>query len=676
MKSDSQGFLIGDRVAAADRSGSISGLSVLRSIEGDVGVIRRLLEAGAGQRFKSAARTAVPVRGRESAAVAKLAVPRLSGGPGGGTPGRQQLTRMGAAVVAVARSGATGGGGGSMPARDARGRFVSGASAGPAVVVAARGAPSAAGAAGSPAAVALAEQKERDARGRFAGGGGGQGSDFAGGDGVLGKISNTLEGIGDAVGNADQIDPTLAALKEIQGVVSPVGRGIMSLGQRLAERRKERWYSRILKAVSGNKDEGGGSGASGGDVKTGSFLGTFFGEMVGRAASMALPLLAAAGALLLKGAGLLGAAAIGSYIGTKIYDWLTESGLMAKIFDAFDSIKGYIKDKLDSLVGGAKKAVQVVAKVRSDSQQGSDDARYRTLAPEDRREARLAKRGSAPDSMAYKAGAVAGTVMRGADVAGNQIRRLLGVKGTERTYENTDGSVEKRSGGTVSWRNNNPGNMKFEYAGSADKTVRSKRTREQALASAQKRYEGVVDLDQFGNAIFASEAQGRAAKAGLLRGTHGGRTVEEMLPKYAITDYSGTANHKAYAAGIHKTAEAKGVSLRGKKIADLSPDEMNALLDGMKKVEGFKTGAVTVTGGMPGSRPGAVAAANIPPIRAASVPMSVPERMPAAQAAKIPDRINSGDQVAPSVVIRGEVGQDVADRRIAHVATGAIGGKS
>jgi len=146
----------------------------------------------------------------------------------------------------------------------------------------------------------------------------------------------------------------------------------------------------------------------------------------------------------------------------------------------------------------------------------------------------------------------------------------------------------------VAWRNNNPGNLKFEYAGSADKTVKSKRTKEQALLSAQKAYDGVVDLDQWGNAIFNTEDAGRDAKAKLLTKKHGDKTIEEMLPKYAVSDYSGKADTEAYAAGIHKLAASRGLDLKGKKISDLNPDEFNALMDGMKKVEGFKEGKVSI----------------------------------------------------------------------------------
>lgn len=177
----------------------------------------------------------------------------------------------------------------------------------------------------------------------------------------------------------------------------------------------------------------------------------------------------------------------------------------------------------------------------------------------------------------------------------HKITGLIRTEGKTRVYQMDDGSVETREGGTVSWRNNNPGNLKFEYANSADKTVHTARTKDAALTAAQGRYEGVVALDQWGNAVFETEAAGRAAKAQLLRNGHGDKTIPEMLKGYAVDDYTGKANTDAYAQSVYAVGDSQGVDLRGKKIKDLSDKEFGALLDGMKKVEGFQEGTVTRT---------------------------------------------------------------------------------
>jgi hypothetical protein len=176
-----------------------------------------------------------------------------------------------------------------------------------------------------------------------------------------------------------------------------------------------------------------------------------------------------------------------------------------------------------------------------------------------------------------------------------KITGLIRTEGKTRVYQMDDGSVETREGGTVSWRNNNPGNLKFEYANSADKTVKTARTKEEALAAAQGRYAGVVALDQWGNAVFETEAAGRVAKAQLLRNSHGDKTIPEMLKGYAVDDYTGKADTEAYAKSVYAVGDAQGVDLRGKKIKDLTDLEFGALLDGMKKVEGFQEGTVTRT---------------------------------------------------------------------------------
>jgi len=175
------------------------------------------------------------------------------------------------------------------------------------------------------------------------------------------------------------------------------------------------------------------------------------------------------------------------------------------------------------------------------------------------------------------------------------IEQLIVAEGRKRIYRMADGSTETRDGGTVAWRNNNPGNLKFEYAGSADSTVRSKRTKDEALKAAQSNYDDVVALDQWGNAVFATEESGRTAQAILLTRVHGNRTIEQLLPFYAVSDYSGKANIQAYAEAIYAVGDTQGVDLRKKKIGEMNAVEMSALQDGMRKVEGFKVGQVTIS---------------------------------------------------------------------------------
>jgi len=175
-----------------------------------------------------------------------------------------------------------------------------------------------------------------------------------------------------------------------------------------------------------------------------------------------------------------------------------------------------------------------------------------------------------------------------------KITRVISSVGTTRTLEMDDGSVVVRSGGTVSWRNNNPGNLKFEFAGSADTTVHNTRTREEALQSAQDTYRGVVGLDQWGNAVFENYEAGRAAKIQLLERRFGNDTVEQMLPSYSKADYSGQTHHREQAASIFAEGTRQGVDLRNKTVSQMSEREREVLADGIRRFEGWREGDTAV----------------------------------------------------------------------------------
>lgn len=175
-------------------------------------------------------------------------------------------------------------------------------------------------------------------------------------------------------------------------------------------------------------------------------------------------------------------------------------------------------------------------------------------------------------------------------VSDKNIDRLVATRGTTRVYEQEDGTWLQASGGTVAWRNNNPGNLKFGYADSADTTVHTSRSKEQALHDAQKNYPGVVALDQWGNAVFKNYEAGRDAQESLLQRRMGDKTVEELVKSYSKADYSGATHHDAQVKTIYKTAEAEGVDLHGKKVKDMTDKEIGALCDGLSKAEGWKAG--------------------------------------------------------------------------------------
>lgn len=254
--------------------------------------------------------------------------------------------------------------------------------------------------------------------------------------------------------------------------------------------------------------------------------------------------------------------------------------------DVVETAKDVAKNAVDNITKPTKEpANETVAKINEVSKNIIDSVKETTK--------------KAVDVAVGVAKAVQGEVKEAAlstTKESNKIVSLLKTEGTKRIYQMGNGETETRTGGTVAWRNNNPGNLKFEFKGSADKTVKSKRTKDKALSDAQKRYAGVVALDQWGNAVFETMEAGAIAKAKLLKKQHGDKTFQQMLRGYAVDDYSGKTNYKAYEATINKTAAAKGVSLKGKKIGEMSQAEFAALAEGMVKAEGLKEGKISRTG--------------------------------------------------------------------------------
>jgi hypothetical protein len=178
-------------------------------------------------------------------------------------------------------------------------------------------------------------------------------------------------------------------------------------------------------------------------------------------------------------------------------------------------------------------------------------------------------------------------------VSNKKVDRLVASYGTTRIYELEDKTWLTAEQGTVSWRNNNPGNLKFEYAGVSDSETH--RTKEHALAFAQNAYKGVVDLDHHGNVVFETYEAGRAAQKQLIEGRHAKHTVESIVPDYSRPDYSGAVHPEAQIKDIYATALAEGHDLHGKMVKDMTEAEKGALLDGISHFEQWKAGTVSPT---------------------------------------------------------------------------------
>jgi peptidoglycan hydrolase-like protein with peptidoglycan-binding domain len=175
-----------------------------------------------------------------------------------------------------------------------------------------------------------------------------------------------------------------------------------------------------------------------------------------------------------------------------------------------------------------------------------------------------------------------------------KIKHVVPPHDMTRIYEMDDSTWLAAHGGTIAWRNNNPGNLKFEYAGSAEKN-KARRDKKGALSKAQETYKGVVDLDQWGNAIFESYEAGRKAQRQLVLKSHANHTVKQLVEGYSTRDYSGNPHHDNQIQTIYATAMKAGHDLSGKKVKDMSPEEIEALLDGISRAEEWRAGTVQQT---------------------------------------------------------------------------------
>lgn len=150
-------------------------------------------------------------------------------------------------------------------------------------------------------------------------------------------------------------------------------------------------------------------------------------------------------------------------------------------------------------------------------------------------------------------------------------------QGTFVSYTNPDGTTTTKVGGTISWRNNNSGNLVYS---SEDRAKR----------------DGAIGIDTKGYAIFASEADGDKAREKVIKRNWGNLSIEGMIYKYAPPDDGKTPTLKGnnpaqYTASVVKYS---GLS-KDLKINDLSPMQFNALLSAMKKHEGYKVGKIEGT---------------------------------------------------------------------------------
>lgn len=127
----------------------------------------------------------------------------------------------------------------------------------------------------------------------------------------------------------------------------------------------------------------------------------------------------------------------------------------------------------------------------------------------------------------------------------------------------------RRSGGTVAWRCNNPGNLK--------------------LGKFAREY-GAVGNDSGGHAVFPMMQDGEAAHTALLFDTEESKyytmTLQKAISVYAPS-YDGN-DVDGYVTFLLKDATYK----KTKKLCDFTEDERLHLLKRMRLMEGYKEGKV------------------------------------------------------------------------------------
>lgn len=222
-----------------------------------------------------------------------------------------------------------------------------------------------------------------------------------------------------------------------------------------------------------------------------------------------------------------------------------------------------------------------------------------------------------------------------------------------------DGSVEKQVGAR-NWRNNNPGNI--EAGKFADK-------------------HGAIGSDgRF--AIFPSYEAGRNAKEKLIFDGAGGKRLSTKADYGAGLGYKDKLLTQAIAAyappedknnlPAYQGAVLSSVGGKNKRMSEYTPEERQLIMDAMQRQEGFKRGKVVPVPSM--------AKAVQPPAQSivASSPTPSAPKMAAApvigDAPPVVAPIGSGGGASnqTTVIQQKDAGQDLSDRKIAHIVTGGL----
>jgi hypothetical protein len=518
------------------------------------------------------------------------------------------------------------------------------------------------------------------------------------------------------------VDPTINAMREVSDVVAPLGRGLFSLFGRSSERKKERWYTRILKALTSQGGGGAGAGTADG-VRTGSFFGTLMGELVPRAVAFVAPLLMGIATAMMAGLGLLGAAALGTFVGGKIYEWLDKSGIATKIFDAFDAVTGWFKEKYQSTKDGIKTLVQTAKdkvnsamdsakKTVSDFKKGAAETSA-PVAPGSRQPDGQVSELPPATSMAQRAGRLIGGGKKVLD-------RWTGGARDDLTSSAVTAGVDPGLVAQIGHFESgfNPNAMPITRSGKKLSSAHGygqflDGTWTGVLNKHGAKY-GIKDAGKLTNSQaekYRNDPKIQAAmlaeftKENVVKGKAAGGT-DDAANVYAFHNL-GDGDAKRVLSGMKSdpSMTVRDALIGGRKIGEKERSRIESVISGNKSLYG--DGSITATqayknmgdkmrqgsvyandarkyaatnfsaGVVAPPSPARIATVSLPSMPAANVPPSVPVTLPAMPDTPPPPvKLNSSAGAGRGTVvvkIPNETGQNIGDRGIAHIVTGGLG---
>jgi hypothetical protein len=151
------------------------------------------------------------------------------------------------------------------------------------------------------------------------------------------------------------------------------------------------------------------------------------------------------------------------------------------------------------------------------------------------------------------------------------------VKKSATPVRQTDYGTYVKQGGTVSWRNNNPGNIK---------------------GGTWAKSHGATGTDSNGFAIFPTEQAGQAAEEALWRGNYGSMTLADAAKRWSYDPKKTT--QKELDDYINGLAAGAGAD-RNTLVKDLTPEQFAKMIQAQKQHEGYKEGQI-IYKSKPGSK--------------------------------------------------------------------------